>query len=80
MSGHVKEGCFKLIEYPEWYKPKNKIGGQSIKGNKNTKMVTTEGTTEENNPLDSLKTTTKINELIIMLSSLQQEVTKLMSL
>ncbi|KAG8649482.1 hypothetical protein MANES_08G099611v8 [Manihot esculenta] len=53
MDGHVREGCFKLIGYPEWFKMKIKNNGQP-------------------------NTSTQINDLNIMMNSLQQEVSKLM--
>ncbi|XP_043809629.1 uncharacterized protein LOC122722589 [Manihot esculenta] len=31
MDGHVREGCFKLIGYPEWFKTKTKNNGQFSK-------------------------------------------------
>lgn len=37
MDGHVREGCFKLFGYPEWYKPKKKFGGQSFRIDRNVK-------------------------------------------
>lgn len=74
MDGHVKERCFKLIRYPEWYKPKIKAAGQPDKqtknlGNGNRIIVITEGSfLAEDNPLEAK---TKIDELSAMLSNLQ---------
>lgn len=83
MDGHVREGCFKLIRYPDWYKPKNKAGGQSSRQDRSTKnrdkiVATVEGSYyEEDNHLETSDATMKIDELSSMLNSLQQEVRKL---
>lgn len=73
MDGHLRGSYFKLIGYPEWYKLKNKVGKQSARGYKNTKMLATEegDSTEEDNPLDVPDTATRINKLTTMLSSLK---------
>lgn len=73
MDGHVREGCFKIIGYPDWFKTKNKASTQPVKGYKNTKMMTTveRGSTGEGNPLDYPNTRSRINELTSILSSLK---------
>ena len=79
MDGHTREGCFKLIGYPDWFKGKNKAGTQSFKGSRSTRiMAAFEGNkSEEDNPLEYLDTSGKIHELTSMLSSLKQEVSQL---
>ncbi|KAG8655435.1 hypothetical protein MANES_04G047309v8 [Manihot esculenta] len=84
MDGHVREGCFKLIGYPEWFKTKIKNNGQPSKANRTIgherKVVAAvEGTPHKRDtPLDMPNTSTQINDLNIMMNSLQQEVSKLM--
>ncbi|XP_021598932.1 uncharacterized protein LOC110604958 [Manihot esculenta] len=79
MDGHTREGYFRLIGYPDWFKAKNKIRTQSFKGNRSTKvMAVVEGNkSEEDNPLEYLDPLSKIHELTSMLSSLKQEVSQL---
>lgn len=62
MDRHTKEWCFKLIGYPNWYKPKTRISGQSNKGHKGLRIIATvEGSNiEDDNPLDPPDTATKI--------------------
>ena len=73
MDGHTREGCFKLIGYPDWFKGKNKAGTQSFKGNRSTRiMAAIEGNkSEEDNPLEYLDTSSRIHKLTSMLSSLK---------
>lgn len=56
------------------------MGGQSNKGHKGPRVVAAiEGSNiEEDNPMDPPDTAIKIDELTVMLNSLQQEMTKLM--
>ncbi|KAG8650605.1 hypothetical protein MANES_07G054076v8 [Manihot esculenta] len=83
MDRHVRDGCFKLIGYPEWFKTKTKNNGQSFKANRNIGyerrvVAAIEGPPNgKDTPLDILDTSTQISDLNAMLSSLQQEVNKL---
>ncbi|XP_021596606.1 uncharacterized protein LOC110603210 [Manihot esculenta] len=79
MNGHTREGCFKLIGYPDWFKGKNKVGTQPVKDFRNTKiMAAIDGNKpEEDSPLECLDTSNRILELSSMLSSLKQEVSQL---
>ncbi|KAF2286735.1 hypothetical protein GH714_026582 [Hevea brasiliensis] len=78
MDGHIKEGCFKIIGYPDWFKSKNK-GQQSgfkehkpngASGNKVAAMV-------DSYDLDTLievpDANSKIDELSNMLGFIQQK-------
>lgn len=80
MDGHIREGCFKLIGYPDWYKPKSKIARQSFKQTKSIDIghnlianVEKSRYKEDNSP----HVTIKIDVLNAMPSSLQQEMTNL---
>ncbi|KAG8642932.1 hypothetical protein MANES_12G143950v8 [Manihot esculenta] len=39
MDGHTREGCFKLIGYPDWFKSKNRTETHLVRGSKDTKMA-----------------------------------------
>ncbi|XP_021629688.1 uncharacterized protein LOC110627652 [Manihot esculenta] len=73
MDGHTREGCFRLIGYPDWFKSKNKTGTHPVRGSKDTRMVAAVkgAKSVEDNPLDHFDTSTKISELTSMLSSLK---------
>ncbi|XP_021624990.1 uncharacterized protein LOC110624181 [Manihot esculenta] len=79
MNGHTREGCFRLIGYPDWFKSKNKSGTQGVKGYGNTRIMAAieQSKPEEDSPLDYTDTSSKINELTSMLTSLKQEVSQL---
>lgn len=86
MDSHVKNNCFKLNSYSGWLKIKNKIGRQLAKQTRSTthKLASYESTTvdgsicEEDDPLNFPNTNSKLEELNATLSSLHQEVSKLM--
>ncbi|XP_021623920.1 uncharacterized protein LOC110623311 [Manihot esculenta] len=79
MNGHTRDGCFRLIGYPDWFKSKNKSNTQGGKGYGNTRIMAAieQNKPEEDNSLDYTDTSSKINELTSMLTSLKQEVSQL---
>ncbi|KAF2310882.1 hypothetical protein GH714_018143 [Hevea brasiliensis] len=82
MDGHIREGCFKIIGYPDWFKTKNKGQQSDFKqhkpngacGNKVAAMV---DSYDLETPIEVLDANSRIDELSNMLRSIQQELQRM---
>ncbi|KAF2289602.1 hypothetical protein GH714_037404 [Hevea brasiliensis] len=82
LDGHTREGCFKLIGYPDWFKNQNKTTNQQAQSQPRfaAPIMNTSSPMAANTPLDRGNEVeiSKYEELSSKLGSLQLELQKLL--
>ncbi|KAF2286738.1 hypothetical protein GH714_026619 [Hevea brasiliensis] len=78
MDGHIKEGCFKIIGYPDWFKSKNKgqqsgLKQQKLNGASGNKVAAMVYPYDLDTTIEVPDANSRIDELSNMLGSIQQK-------
>ncbi|KAF2292241.1 hypothetical protein GH714_017948 [Hevea brasiliensis] len=80
MDGHIRENCFKLVGYPDWWKSRNKIQPRQYKSTAAQVVRADQLFTNMNvvdTPLEACEDNHSIEDISVRLGSIQQELQRL---
>ncbi|KAF2283670.1 hypothetical protein GH714_013651 [Hevea brasiliensis] len=80
MDGHIRENCFKLVGYPDWWKSRNKNQPRQYKSTAAQIVRADQSFTNMNavdTPLEACEDNHSIEDLSVTLGSIQQELQRL---